>query len=88
MISGKSLCPSRYKKVFSFEENLNVETNDNENFVADSEKETLIEINSVCSKLDISPATKIIKLSKSQQVPALQRVKKNSDAVKRKPEES
>ena len=85
LVLGKSLCPSCYKKIFTFEENPS--TNDNDLFtdsVELSEKETLNEINSVCYKLHISPATKIIKLNKSQRVSALQKKTKNFRCNKKK----
>jgi len=92
LVPGKSLCVSCYTKIFTKEVDDNQSEQDTDFTVASEQLETaekLHNLDSFCNELNISPVTKIIKLNKSQRLPALEKkTLKISNAIKRKLETS
>lgn len=88
LIPGKSLCPTCYKKLFSLE---NTVTNDEDKsddcFIPP--QETLQSLDSLCSVLNISPASNITKVSTAKRKTALvSKSERIAKAVKRKLQDS
>lgn len=72
LIPGKSLCPTCYKKLFGLNSEDVTSDNKDENddcFVPP--QETLITLDSLCSAIDISPASKITKMNTKKRRTAL-----------------